>query len=36
MVATDWRALFGLTLSGRWLRAIEWRGSTDIVEKLAN
>jgi hypothetical protein len=22
------RALFGLTLSGRWSRAIEWRGST--------
>ena len=27
-VATDWRSLFGLTLSGRWSRAIEWRGST--------
>jgi hypothetical protein len=28
IVAADWRALFGLTLSGRWSRAIEWRGST--------
>jgi hypothetical protein len=31
MVAADWeyfRVLFGLTLSGRWSRAIEWRGST--------
>ena len=28
MVAADWgysRVLFGLTLSGRWSRAIEWR-----------
>jgi hypothetical protein len=28
IVAADWRALFGLTLSGRWSPAIEWRGST--------
>jgi hypothetical protein len=25
------RALFGLTLSGRWSRAIKWHESTDIV-----
>jgi hypothetical protein len=28
IVAADSRALFGLTLSGRGSRAIEWRGST--------